>query len=63
MKTPRELEVPEEEDIELVRQKRIHQNQIVLGDLAVTTTGSLPKCRKLVKDLLKDKEVKNYLSI
>lgn len=40
------------------------QNQIVVGDISVTSKGlSLNTCKKQIKGLLKDKSIKNYLNI
>lgn len=63
-KIPRELEPEDEGEDEdtLIRVKSIKQEtQIVIGDLAVTTNHSTLKCKRLIKDLLSDKQITKYL--
>ncbi len=59
-----ELEPEEEEEEEevLVNPNKIFKSQLVIGDIAITSNASLPNCKKIMKDLLKDKTITNYLS-
>jgi hypothetical protein len=38
-------------------------SQIIIGDLAVSSKQGLPICKRTIKKLLSDKQVKNYLGI
>lgn len=38
-------------------------SQIAVGDIMVTSRGSLLSCKKTIKGLLKDKSIRNYLNI
>lgn len=55
-------DLPEEEEEEETG-KPIARTQIVVGDIAVLSNcASLPKCKRIIKDLLQDKTINNYLS-
>ena len=65
-----ELEHPEgekdeedEDDFQIKSPKSRIQSQVIIGDVAVSSTSSLPNCQEVMKNLLKDKNVKSYLDI
>ena len=67
-KKPKDLEGPEEDEgeddlIKSIKFKNKSQTQIVLGDIAITSTASPKLCKSLLKDLLGDKQIKSYLDL
>lgn len=63
-KEPRELEPGEEpdEDLSIIKQPQL-RSQLIVGDIGISSSSSLDNCKKIMKDLLKDKQIQSYLTI
>ena len=61
--TPK-TEVEEEDfEIEKISDKDKIQSQVIVGDIMIASSSSLPKCQRAIKNLLKDKDIKGYLNL
>lgn len=53
----------ENEDEEMIKPQVLVKSQLICGDVAVSSTSSLKSCKKIMKELLEDKTITDYLTI